>query len=93
MNEHERGFNAGYDAAIHDAGIDGSTAREMLIQRGIISTTPRERLEYLRSQLDAECISYGELIELQGLAEHIEPGDVQLAEAAGIDEQEFAQRS
>ncbi len=51
------------------------------------------RLEYLRSQLDAECISMGELIELQGLADHIEPGDVQLAEAAGIDEQEFAARN
>lgn len=48
--------------------------------------------EYLRSQLDAECISMGELIELQNLAEHIQPGDVQLAEAAGIDEQEFAKR-
>ena len=60
---------------------------------GIPEATIRQQLEYLRSQLDAECISYGELVELQNLAEHIEPGDVQLAEAAGIDEQEFAQRS
>ncbi len=92
MNEHERGWRAGYDAAIHDAAIDGSTAREMLIASGVITPEPAQRLEYLRSQLDAECISMGELLELQNLAEHIEPGDVQLAEAAGIDEQEFAKR-
>ncbi len=61
MNEHERGFRSGYDAAIHDAAIDGSTAREMLIAGGVIIPLPAERLEYLRSQLDAECISYGEL--------------------------------
>lgn len=47
----------------------------------------KQRLEYLRSQLDAERISYGELAELQGLADHIEPGDVQLLEAAGVPEQ------
>ncbi len=52
----------------------------------------REALEYLRAQLDAECISMGELAELQSLADHIEPGDVQLAEAAGIPEEEFARR-
>jgi hypothetical protein len=44
------------------------------------------RLEYLRAQLDAECISYGELVELQGLAPHIEDWDVQLLEAAGVPE-------
>lgn len=45
-----------------------------------------ERLEYLRSQLRAECISYAELHELQGLAEHIPAGDVELLEAAGVPE-------
>jgi hypothetical protein len=42
----------------------------------------KERLEYLRGELRAERISYGELAELQALAEHIEPGDVELLEAA-----------
>lgn len=46
----------------------------------------RERLEYLRGELRAERISYSELLELQGLAEHIEPGDVELLEAAGVPE-------
>lgn len=45
-----------------------------------------ERLEYLRGQLRAECISWGELHELQGLAEHIDPSDAELREAAGLPE-------
>ena len=44
------------------------------------------RLEYLRGELRAETLSYGELAELQSLAEYIEPGDVELAEAAGLPE-------
>ena len=46
----------------------------------------KARLEYLRGELDAERISMGELAELQGLVEYIEPGDVQLLEAAGVPE-------
>lgn len=46
----------------------------------------RARLEYLRGELRAERISMGELADLQGLAEHIEPGDVELLEAAGVPE-------
>ena len=46
----------------------------------------KDRLEYLRGELRAECISYGELAELQDLASHIEPGDVELLEAAGVPE-------
>lgn len=46
----------------------------------------RDRLEYLRGELRAECISMSELLELQGLAEHIGPDDVELREAAGLPE-------
>ena len=49
--------------------------------------TIKERLEYLRGELRAERISYAELAELQSLAEHIEPGDVELLEAAGVPEE------
>lgn len=45
-----------------------------------------ERLEYLRGELRAERISYGELIELQGLAHLIAPDDVELLEPAGVPE-------
>lgn len=46
----------------------------------------KSRLEYLRGELRGERISYGELAELQGLAEYIEPGDVELLEWAGVPE-------
>jgi hypothetical protein len=46
----------------------------------------RERLEYLRGELRGERISWGELVELQGLASYIEAGDTELLEAAGVPE-------
>lgn len=48
--------------------------------------TIKERLEYLRGEIQAERISYGEISELQSLAEHIEPGDTLLLEWAGVPE-------
>jgi len=48
--------------------------------------TTAGRLEYLRSQIRAESISTGELVELQSLADQIEPGDVELLEWAGVPE-------
>jgi hypothetical protein len=44
------------------------------------------RLAYLRAQIEDERISTAEIVELQGLAEHIDPGDVQLLEWAGVPE-------
>jgi len=44
------------------------------------------RLEYLRKEIEAERISYGEIAELQSLAAYIEPGDVVLLEWAGVPE-------
>ena len=44
------------------------------------------RLEYLRGELRAERISWGELYELQSLAAFIAPDDVELLEAAGVPE-------
>ena len=46
----------------------------------------KARLEYLRGEIKAERISYGEIVELQSLAEYIEPGDVVLLEWAGVPE-------
>lgn len=45
-----------------------------------------KRLEYLRAEIRAERISYGEIAELADLAEHIEPGDVELLQWAGVPE-------
>lgn len=46
----------------------------------------QKRLEELRGELRAERISYGELAELHSLSEYIDPGDVELLEAAGVPE-------
>ena len=45
-----------------------------------------KKLEYLRGEIEAERISYGEIAELQSLKDHIEPGDVVLLEWAGVPE-------
>lgn len=50
------------------------------------------RLEELRTELRAERISLGELAELQALADHIPPGDVELLEAAGVPEHSDAEK-
>ena len=47
----------------------------------------KDRLEYLRGELRAECISYGELAELQDLAIYIAEDDIELLEVAGVPEQ------
>jgi hypothetical protein len=44
----------------------------------------KERLDYLRGEIEAERISYGEIVELRDLAEHIEKDDVLLLEWAGV---------
>ena len=46
----------------------------------------QKRLDYLRQEILAERISYGELAELQDLAPHIPPGDLLLLEWAGVPE-------
>lgn len=47
---------------------------------------PAARLEYLRGQIHAESIAIGEIAELQGLADYIQPGDTELLEWAGVPE-------
>ena len=44
----------------------------------------KKRLEYLRREIEAERISTGEIVELQGLVKYIKPGDVLLLEWAGV---------
>ena len=46
-----------------------------------------ERLEYLRGEIKKECISYGEIAELQSLKEHIEKGDVELLQWVEFEEE------
>jgi len=46
----------------------------------------KDRLEYLRGEIKAERISYGEIVELQSLVDYIEPDDILLLEWAGVPE-------
>ena len=46
------------------------------------------RLKYLRAEIQAERISYGEISELQDLVPYIDPGDTLLLEWAGVPESE-----
>ncbi len=47
----------------------------------------KERLDYLRQEVENERISTGEIVELQSLAKHIDKGDMLLLEWAGVKEQ------
>lgn len=46
----------------------------------------KKRLEYLRGEIEAERISYGEIMELESLKDYIEPGDTLLLQWAGVPE-------
>ena len=46
----------------------------------------KKRLEELRIELRNECISYGELAELQLLYEYIDKDDLELLQVAGVTE-------
>ena len=53
------------------------------VLREIASADIAERLEYLRGEIRAERINWGEIAELQGLAPHIDRSDVELLQWAG----------
>ena len=46
----------------------------------------KKRLAYIRREILAERVSYGEIAELQDLKKYIEPGDNLLLEWAGVPE-------
>jgi hypothetical protein len=54
----------------------------------------KQRLDYLRGEIEKECVSYGELAELAELAEqgHIPFNDTSLLEWAGVSEEEYDAR-
>jgi hypothetical protein len=56
------------------------------MKNAIVNLEVKNRLEELRKELRAERISIGELLELQSLKAHIDKGDVELLEAAGVPE-------
>lgn len=76
---------------------ENPSATQIAILRGngypqIAGAVAEARLESIRASLRAENVSMGELAELQDLADEIQPGDVELAEPAGIPEEDFHKR-
>jgi len=51
-----------------------------------MNDTIKTRLEYFRKQIENESMSYGEIAELQSLAEHIDKNDTLLLQWAGVKE-------
>jgi hypothetical protein len=51
-----------------------------------MTTEIKTRLEELRQAIQKENISYGEIDELQSLAEHIDKDDLLLLQWAGVEE-------
>ena len=66
--------------------------KKLFVVKKEIKKEIKDRLEYLRGEIKAERISYGEIAELQGLAEYIEDDDVELLEWAGVSEEEYNSR-
>ena len=58
-----------------------------------MKTQIQTRLDYIRSEVVKECVSYDEIAELQSLAEYIAEGDVLLLEWAGVPEQSTGAQS
>lgn len=54
--------------------------------RPVYPVSDAEYLEHLRGEIRAQRISMGELADLQGMAELIDPGDVELLEWTGVPE-------
>jgi hypothetical protein len=46
----------------------------------------KKRLEEIRVEIQNERISYGEIVELQSLIEHIDKNDVELLQWARVEE-------
>jgi len=67
---------------------DGDEPKEMLKNQAFddIDEIIDTRLEYLRGEIKAERISYGEIEELRSLASYIKEDDVELLEWAGVPE-------
>lgn len=55
----------------------------------IALVSARKRLAYLRREIKAERISYGEIAELMSLVDFIPKDDVLLLQWAGVSEEEY----
>lgn len=65
-------------------------AKSLVLSKDIVAAKAdariKRRLDYLRKEIEAERISYGEIAELQSLAKYIDPDDDLLLQWAGVEE-------
>jgi hypothetical protein len=54
-----------------------------------MNTEIKKRLEYIREEIQKECISYGEIAELQALKSYIDKDDMELLQWAETEEKEY----
>ena len=67
--------------------VDGTaTGYAVADDRPVYPVGDADYLEHLRGEIRAERISWGELADLQDMAELIDPGDTELLEWAGVPE-------
>jgi hypothetical protein len=60
--------------------------RQPIDKKEMTNMEIKNRLEYLRKEIRAERISYGEIAELQSLVKFIDKDDLELLECAGVPE-------
>lgn len=77
------GLGRDYAGPMPDPRMTGYSLAD---DRKVYPLSDAEYLEHLRGEIRAERISWGELADLQDMAELIDPGDVELLEWAGVPE-------
>jgi hypothetical protein len=58
----------------------------LVVEKKVSEKDAKKKLEQIRKSLRKEDLSYGEIAELEGLAEFIEDDDIELRQAAGLPE-------
>lgn len=81
-------FKLDLNRMIEDLKGDKSSPNQLAFYKRVRNkiTKIETRLEELRVEIKAECISYGEILELQSLAKYIDRDDVELLEWGGVEE-------
>ena len=73
---------------IEDLKEDGTCPAQLAFYKRVRNKLAkiRVRLEEIRKEINNECVSTGEILELQSLVKFISNDDVQLLEWAGVEE-------
>lgn len=84
----EQCLNCKKTGTLQDMKQECTEGEPRIIVKNMTTKQIKSRLEHIRKQIKAECVSYGELVELRNLSKHIDKGDILLLEWAGVEEQQ-----